>query len=80
VWDALGPWFATGGGAGLAGFLAWLVYKLHADAVAAERRRADSAERREADYRTAWQAERDRADMREDQIGVLLGRATKERD
>ena len=64
----------SGGGVGIAGAIAWLVYRLHVDAVAAERRRADSAERREADWRTAWQAERDRADVHLDQIGVLMGR------
>ena len=79
MWESLAPWFAGGGGAGLAGFLSWLVYKLHADAVTAHRQRAEAAERRADDWRTAWSAERDRADMREDQIGVLLGRA-KERD
>lgn len=74
MWNAFIPWFAGGGGAGLAGFLSWLVYRLHADAVAAHRQRAEAAERRADDWRTAWSAERDRADMHLDQIGVLMGR------
>jgi hypothetical protein len=68
VWDSLAPWLASGGGAGIAGAIAWLVYRLHADAVAAERRRAD-------DWRAAAVAAEARADVREGQIGILLGRA-----
>lgn len=74
MWDGFVPWLASGGGVGIAAAVTWLVYRLHVDAVAAERHRAESAERREADWRTAWQAERDRADVHRDQIGVLLGR------
>jgi hypothetical protein len=64
VWDSLAPWLAQGG---IVSVLAWVGYRLHADAIGAERRRAD-------DWRTAWQAERDRADVRDGQIGILLGR------
>lgn len=72
------PWLASGGGVGIAGAIAWLVYRLHTDAVTAHRQRAEAAEKRADDWRTAWSAERDRADMREDQIGVLLGRPPRE--
>jgi hypothetical protein len=71
VWDSLAPWLASGSGAGIAGAIAWIVYKLHADAVAAERRRAD-------DWRTAAMADRARADVYQQQIGILLGRPQQE--
>ncbi len=67
MWDSLAPWLASGGGAGIAGFVSFLIYRLHADAVAAERRRAD-------DWRTAAMADRARADVYQQQIGILLGR------
>jgi len=78
LWDALVPWFGAGGGASLVGLLAWLAYKMHMDAVTAHRQRAEAAERRAEDWRTAWSAERDRADVREDQISLLVSRVTKE--
>lgn len=65
MWDALGPWFAAGGGSGLAGFLSWLVYKLHTDAVAAERRRAD-------EWARAYERELARGDVRETQLGEIM--------
>lgn len=68
TWDSLAPWLAPGG---IGTLLCWLGYRLHVDAVTAERRRAD-------DWRTAWEAERERADLRESQMSILLGRAAKE--
>lgn len=51
---------------GVFGGLLWLGYKLHSDAVKAERGRADDAR--------AWaEAERQRSDLLERQIGILLG-------
>lgn len=56
------PLFAQGG---LAAVIAGVFYKLHVGAIAAERRRADDARAR------AEAAER-RADLREEQMGILL--------
>lgn len=63
-WETLAPFLAQGG---LSGILAFLGYRLHRDAVDAERRRADDARAR------AEAAER-RADLREQQLGIVLGR------
>lgn len=52
---------------GVFGGLCWLGYRLHLDAVMAERGRADDARAR------ADAAER-RAELREEQIAILLGR------
>lgn len=63
MWTTIAPWL----GGGAAGVLAWLGYKLHSDAVSAERRRAD-------EWSAAYKAERARADLKEEQMGILLGR------
>lgn len=68
MWQALWPWLVSAGGLPS---LAWIVYKLHSDAVRAERGRADDARAR------AEAAER-RADLREEQLGILLGRPVRE--
>lgn len=60
-------WFAGGGLVGLLTLLAKLFLKLHNDVVDSERRRADDAVAR------AIAAEK-RADLREDQMAILLGR------
>ncbi len=60
-------WLAGGGLATLLGLLAKLFLKLHNDVVDSERRRADDAVAR------AIAAEK-RADLREDQMAILLGR------
>ena len=60
-----GAWFAAGGGTGLAAFISWLVYKLHTDAVSAERRRAD-------DWHTAYDRELARGDVRETQLAEIM--------
>lgn len=65
-WTDLLPWLAQGG---VTSVIAFFMYRLHSDAVAAERRRADDARGR------AEAAER-RADLREEQIAVLLGRGS----
>lgn len=64
VWDTLVPLFTTGG---IVGVVATVFYRLHKSAIGAERRRAD-------DWREAYRAERARADLKEKQIGILLGR------
>lgn len=66
--DAAAPFLAQGG---VVAVLAWLGYRLHIDAVRAERGRADDARAR------AEAAER-RADLREEQISILLGRRVRE--
>jgi len=65
MWQSVAPWLAQGGALGV---VAMVFYRLHRDAVAAEQRRAD-------DWRKAWEAERERADVRDGQLGILLGRA-----
>ena len=66
MWQAIAPWLA-GGGLTTA---AWIVYKLHKDAVDAERRRAD-------DWKTAAEAAQARADVRDSQIATLLTAAPR---
>lgn len=72
MWQELAPWLGSGGAA----VLAWLGYRFHRDAVegvktgaaeaiAAERRRAD-------DWRAAYEASERRATVREAQISTLL--------
>jgi hypothetical protein len=63
-WETLAPFLAQGG---ISGILAFVGYRLHRDAVDAERRRADDARER------AEAAEK-RADLREQQLSILLGR------
>jgi hypothetical protein len=60
-------WLAGGGLVGLLTMLARLFLRLHNDVVQSERRRADDAVAR------AVAAEK-RADLREDQMAILLGR------
>lgn len=67
MWDTLAPWLAP---PGVGGFL-WLLYRLHRDAIAAEKGRADDARAR------AIAAEK-RADLLEDRISILLGGRSKE--
>lgn len=63
-WETLAPFLAQGG---LSGVLAFLGYRLHRDAVDAERRRADDA-------RARAEAAEKRADLREQQLSIVLGR------
>lgn len=64
MWDTFAPFLAQGG---ITGVLAWVGYRLHVDAVKAERGRADDA-------RARAEAAEKRADLREEQISILLGR------
>ena len=63
-WQDLAPFLTQGG---ITGVLAFIGYRLHRDAVDAERRRADDA-------RDAAKAAEARADLREQQINILIGR------
>jgi hypothetical protein len=63
-WETLTPFLAQGG---LSVVLAFVGYRLHRDAVDAERRRADDA-------RARAEAAEKRADLREQQLGIVLGR------
>lgn len=62
--DSLRDWLLAGGGTGL---LLFIGYRLHSDAVKAERGRADDA-------RAVAAAERKRAELLQEQINILLGR------
>ena len=64
MWEKFAPWITQGG---ITGVLSYLGYKLHLDAIRAERGRADDA-------RARAEAAEKRADLREEQIGILLGR------
>jgi hypothetical protein len=75
VWDELARWATGGGGAGVVVGVCWLIYRFHFDAINAERGRADDARARAvAEAKRAEAAER-RADVREEQLGIVLGRA-----
>ena len=63
-WETLAPFLTQGG---ITGILVFTGYRLHRDAVDAERRRADDARKRA-------EAAEARAELREQQIGILLGR------
>jgi hypothetical protein len=65
LWDAISPLLVSGGlvGAGVA--IARLVYRLHYDAVGAEKRRAD-------DWRLAYERELARGDVRETQLAEIM--------
>ena len=63
--QSLVQWLASGGAVGVVGSVTWLAYRLHADAVSAERRRAD-------DWREAWRAEVTRGDVLREQLHTLL--------
>lgn len=65
MWQSVAPWLAQGGALGV---VSWVFYRLHRDAIAAEQRRAD-------DWRAAAEATQARADVREEQLGIMLGRA-----
>lgn len=69
MWETFGPWLASGGGVGIASAVSWLVYRMHRDAVAA----IDQARK---DWREMALSERARADLREQQLGLVLGRAS----
>ncbi len=67
MWEVLGPLLTAGFLGTVLTIVARVFLALHRSAIAAEQRRADDAVR-------AWEAERARADLREQQINTLLGR------
>lgn len=70
MWQSLGSWLAGGGAAGIAGSVAYLLYRFHIDAIR-------SAQREAAAYKEQRDYERRRADERERQLGIVLGRASE---
>lgn len=70
VWQVLGPWLAGGGAAGIVLGLARLAYRFHLDAIQAMRESRDA-------YREIASYERQRADLREHQLGGILDRASE---
>lgn len=66
----MGPWLAGGGGVSIVAMVGWLLNRWHADAVRAYKDQAAAWER------IATMHER-RADVREAQLGTVLGRATE---
>ena len=69
MWQSFGPWLASGGGVGIAGAVSYLVYRMHRDAVQAYKDLAASQER-------IANAERERANLREQQLGIMLGQVS----
>lgn len=70
MWQSLGPWLAGGGGVSIVGGVCWLLSRWHRDAVQAYKDQAAAWER------IAAMHER-RADLREAQLGSVLGRASE---
>jgi uncharacterized protein YukE len=70
VWQSLGPWLAGGGGASIVAAVAYLLKTWHRDAVQAYKDQAAAWER------IATMHEH-RADLREQQLGQVLGRASE---
>lgn len=70
MWQSLGPWLAGGGGVSIVGGVVWLLNRWHGDAVRAYKEQAAAWER------IATMHER-RADLRETQLGTVLGRASE---
>lgn len=70
MWQSLGPWLAGSGGVSIVGAVAYLLNRWHRDAVQAYRDQAAAWER------IATMHER-RADLRETQLGTVLGRASE---
>ena len=70
MWDSITPFLASGGAGGTVLGLAWLAYKLHLDAMQAMRESRDA-------FREIASYERQRADLRESQLGQVFGRASE---
>jgi hypothetical protein len=70
VWDSIIPWAGSAGVAGTVALLLRIAYRLHLDAVGAQRERA-------SDWKEIALAERARADLREQQLGMVFGRASE---
>lgn len=77
MWQSLGPWLAGGGGVSIVGAVAWLLNRWHRDAIAAMREAVNSMRESRDAYRDIASYERQRADVREQQIGQVLGRASE---
>jgi hypothetical protein len=67
MWEALGPWAASGGVTSIVAILVWAAYKLHMSAIQAHKDRADT-------WKTVAEAAQARADLRDKQMAILLGR------
>lgn len=65
MWSQIAPFIGTGGAAGIVVALAYFAYRMHKDAVDAQKERAD-------DWKTAAQAAQARADLKDQQMGILL--------
>lgn len=70
MWSSLGPWLAGGGGVSIVGGVVWLLNRWHSDAVQAYKDLAAGHER-------ISQMHERRADLREAQLGAVLGRASE---
>ena len=70
MWQSLGPWLAGGGGVSIVAGVCYLLRVWHQDAVRAYREQAAAWER------IALMHER-RADLRESQLGSVIGRASE---
>lgn len=70
MWESIGPFLASGGVGGTVLGLAWLAYRLHLDAMQGMRESRDA-------FREIASYERQRADLREQQLGNVLGRASE---
>lgn len=74
MWQALASWVAGGAAAGTVLGLARLVYRMHLDAMTAQ---AKALNARADAYREIASYERQRADLRERQLGDILDRASE---
>jgi len=70
VWQSLGPWLAGGGGVSIVVAVCYLLNRWHVDAVRAYKDQAAAWERISAQHER-------RADLREAQLGQVLGRASE---
>lgn len=67
MWDTFGPWVGAGGVTSVLALIVWGAMRLHTDAVAAERRRAD-------DHKEVAETWRAVATEQRRQLDILLGR------
>lgn len=73
-------WVFGGGLSSLIVSLSWIVYKLHRDAVEAERGRADDWRAAAMGYKATAEAADKRADIREQQLATLIASALSRQD
>lgn len=74
MWQALAPWLAGGGAAGTVLGLARLAYRMHVDAMRAQ---AEALNAKADAFERIASYERQRADLREHQLGQVLARASE---